>query len=64
METNSQDQLSVFFLSQGEQSADSVMARLTHFLGGAQRSLDFALYDMRLSDVFKQRTGQGIAGTG
>ena len=29
------------------------MARLTDFIGAAQRSLDFALYDMRLSDPLK-----------
>src|ERR1700719_167761 len=47
------DSLSVFFLAQGEQSADSVMARLTNFVGAAKQSLDFALYDMRLSDPLK-----------
>jgi phosphatidylserine/phosphatidylglycerophosphate/cardiolipin synthase-like enzyme len=45
--------LSVFFLAQGEQSADSVMARLTNFIGAAQRSLDIAVYDMRFSDPLK-----------
>src|ERR1700747_2098920 len=47
------DSLSVFFLAQGEQSADSVMARLTNFIGAAKQSLDFAVYDMRLSDLLK-----------
>ncbi|MFL6515272.1 MAG: phospholipase D-like domain-containing protein [Chthoniobacterales bacterium] len=47
------DTLSVFFLAQGEQTADSVMARLTAFIGAAKQSLDFALYDMRLSDRLK-----------
>ncbi|HWY39425.1 MAG TPA: phosphatidylserine/phosphatidylglycerophosphate/cardiolipin synthase family protein [Chthoniobacterales bacterium] len=47
------DTLSVFFLAQGEQSADSVMARLTNFIGAAKTSLDFAVYDMRLSDPLK-----------
>src|ERR1700719_131145 len=47
------DSLSVFFLAQGEQSADSVMARLTNFIGAAKQSLDFAVYDMRLSDPLK-----------
>jgi phosphatidylserine/phosphatidylglycerophosphate/cardiolipin synthase-like enzyme len=47
------DTLSVFFLAQGEQSAGSVMARLTEFIRGATRSLDFAVYDMRLSDPLK-----------
>jgi phosphatidylserine/phosphatidylglycerophosphate/cardiolipin synthase-like enzyme len=40
--------LSVFFLAQDEQSADTVMARLTAFIRAATQSLDFALYDMRL----------------
>jgi phosphatidylserine/phosphatidylglycerophosphate/cardiolipin synthase-like enzyme len=47
------DTLSVFFLAQGEQSADSVMARLTAFISAAKESLDFAVYDMRLSDPLK-----------
>ncbi len=47
------DSLSVFFLAQGEQSAASVMARLTNFIGAAKQSLDFAVYDMRLSDPLK-----------
>jgi phosphatidylserine/phosphatidylglycerophosphate/cardiolipin synthase-like enzyme len=41
--------LSVFFLSQGEQTADSIMARLIAFIRAATQTLDFALYDMRLS---------------
>ena len=49
------DALSVFFLAQAEQSADSVMERLTTFLRGATRSLDFAVYDMRFSDPLKDR---------
>jgi phosphatidylserine/phosphatidylglycerophosphate/cardiolipin synthase-like enzyme len=48
------DQLNVFFLSQGDQSAESVMSRLTDFIGATQESLDFAIYDMRLSDSLKQ----------
>ena len=47
------DTLSVFFLAQGEQTADMVMARLLAFIGTAKRSLDFAVYDMRLSDRLK-----------
>jgi phosphatidylserine/phosphatidylglycerophosphate/cardiolipin synthase-like enzyme len=44
------DDFSVFFLAQGEQSADAVMARLTTFIRAAQQSLDLAVYDMRFSD--------------
>jgi len=47
------DTLSVFFLAQGEQSADSVMQRLMAFVRAAQQSLDFAVYDMRLSDPLR-----------
>src|SRR5207248_4479033 len=47
------DTLSVFFLAQGEQSAASVMDRLAAFVRGATRSLDLAVYDMRLSDPLK-----------
>lgn len=47
------DDLAVFFLAQDEQSGESVMRRLTTFIGAAQRTLDFALYDMRLSDQLK-----------
>ncbi len=43
------DNLDVFFLAQDEQSAADVMARLVRFIGGAQRTLDLALYDLRLS---------------
>src|SRR5437867_8353202 len=47
------DNLSVFFLAQGEQSGDEVMARLTTFIHAARQSLDFAVYDMRFSDPLK-----------
>ncbi len=47
------DDLAVFFLAQGEQSADVVMARLTAFIRAARQSLDFAVYDMRFSDPLK-----------
>lgn len=47
------DSVSVFFLAQGEQTAASVMDRLASFVRGATRSLDFAVYDMRLSDPLK-----------
>jgi len=44
------DDFSVFFLAQGEQSADATMARLTTFIRAAQQSLDLAFYDMPFSD--------------
>ncbi len=49
------DDISVLFLSQGEQQADAVMARLTAFIGLARTSLDMAFYDMRFSDGLKQQ---------
>ena len=47
------DSLFVFFLAQGEQSAGSVMDRLTSFIRGPTGTLDFAVYDMRFSDPLK-----------
>ena len=47
------DNVSVFFLAEGEQPADEVMARLTAFIRGAKDTLDFAIYDMRFSDPLK-----------
>jgi phosphatidylserine/phosphatidylglycerophosphate/cardiolipin synthase-like enzyme len=47
------DTLSVAFLAQGEQTTDSVMSRLTAFIGAAKHTLDFAVYDMRFSDPLK-----------
>jgi len=45
----------VFFLAEREQSADDVMTRLTAFIHGARQTLDFAIYDMRLSDPLRAR---------
>jgi hypothetical protein len=47
------DNLSVFFLAQGEQSADAVMARLTTFIRAAKQTLDLAVYDMRFGDPLR-----------
>src|ERR1700736_1356663 len=47
------DNVSVFFLAQGEQSVDAVMARLTTFLRAAKQTLDLAVYDMRFSDPLR-----------
>ena len=68
MSDNAVNQLSVILLSEGEQQADAVMTRLTNFLKPARQSLDFALYDMRLSDRLKnqlvgtlqERAAQGV----
>ena len=53
MNNSAQDQFSVLFLAEGEQQPDAVMTRLTDFIGSARANLDFALYDMRFSDVLK-----------
>jgi phosphatidylserine/phosphatidylglycerophosphate/cardiolipin synthase-like enzyme len=49
------DQLAFFFLAEGEQTAKAVMSRLATFIGDAKRGLDFAFYDMRLSDTLKDQ---------
>src|SRR5256714_873374 len=62
------DTISVVFLAQGEESADSVMERLTAFIRRARQTLDFAVYDMRFSDRLKtalnsalrRRAGAGV----
>ena len=51
--TMAPDSLAVFFLAQDEQSADEVMARLVAFIAATERTLDFALYDLRLNDGLK-----------
>ena len=55
------DGLSVFFLAEGEQTAESVMARLTSFISEAKQSLDFAVYDMRLDDPLKNELTAALA---
>src|SRR5205814_5004177 len=50
---SSMDNLSVFFLAEGEQSAHEVMARLTTFIRAAKQTLAFAIYDMRFSDPLR-----------
>ena len=47
------ENLSVFFLAQGEQTADAVMGWLIAFIHAAKQTLDFAIYDMRFSDSLK-----------
>ncbi len=54
------DTLAVHFLAQDEQSAASVMARLTNFIAAAEATLDFALYDMRLSAPLKESLGAAL----
>jgi phosphatidylserine/phosphatidylglycerophosphate/cardiolipin synthase-like enzyme len=54
MDSETAGQLSIFFLSEGEQDAAAIMSRLTGFIAGAERSLDFALYDMRFSPALQE----------
>src|SRR4030095_8641829 len=54
------DNLSVFFLAEGEQSADDVMARLAAFIRGAKQTLDFAIYDMRFSDSLRAQRAAAL----
>ncbi|MEP6808929.1 MAG: phosphatidylserine/phosphatidylglycerophosphate/cardiolipin synthase family protein [Chthoniobacterales bacterium] len=49
------DSLSVFFLAQDEQTSESVVTRLTSFVSAAKETLDFALYDLRLSNLLKAK---------
>ena len=54
------DNLSVFLLAEAEQSADEVMARLTAFISGATKTLDFAIYDMRFSDSLRAQLAAAL----
>jgi len=57
---SSMDNLSVFFLAEGEQSGDDVMTRLVTFIGAAKQTLAFAIYDMRLSDPLRAQLAAGL----
>jgi phosphatidylserine/phosphatidylglycerophosphate/cardiolipin synthase-like enzyme len=54
------DDLSVFFLAQGEQSGDDVMARLTTFIRAAKQTLALAVYDMRFSDPLRTQLASAL----
>jgi phosphatidylserine/phosphatidylglycerophosphate/cardiolipin synthase-like enzyme len=54
------DNLSVFFLAQGEQTADAVMARLTTFIRATKQTLDLAVYDMRFSDPLRTQLASAL----
>lgn len=53
MQQPSEHDLDVTLLAQGEQTGDQIAAQLAAFIRGAERSLDMALYDFRLSDPLK-----------
>ena len=44
-------EIQVHFLSQGEQTGQQIAAMLSDFIANAQRSLDLAVYDFRLSEA-------------
>ncbi len=60
--------LALYFLAQGEQSGEEVLGRVAEFIGGAQHTLDMALYDFRLNethraivaDALQQRAAAGV----
>ncbi|PYJ30626.1 MAG: hypothetical protein DME90_02710 [Verrucomicrobia bacterium] len=54
------DNLSVFFLAEGEQSGDDVMARLVTFIRAAKQTLAFAVYDMRFSDPLRAQLAPAL----
>src|SRR5881227_2031513 len=54
------DNVSVFFLAEGEQPADEVMARLTAFIQAAKQTLDLAVYVMRFSDPLRTQLAAAL----
>jgi phosphatidylserine/phosphatidylglycerophosphate/cardiolipin synthase-like enzyme len=57
---SSMDNLSVFFLAEGEQSGDDVMTRLVTFIRAAKQTLAFAIYDMRFSDPLRAQLAAAL----
>src|SRR5207253_1063395 len=57
---SSMDNLSVFFLAEGEQSGDDVMTRLVTFIRAAKQTLAFAIYDMRFSDPLRAQLAPAL----
>src|SRR5690349_11736270 len=54
-------EVAAHFLAQNEQTAEQVVKHLAQFIAGAQQSLDFAVYDMRLSDPLKNILAEALA---
>ncbi|HEX2910839.1 MAG TPA: phosphatidylserine/phosphatidylglycerophosphate/cardiolipin synthase family protein [Chloroflexia bacterium] len=59
MERTEED-IAVYFLAQGEQTAEEVVRRLVKFIGEAQKSLDMAFYDFRLSENLRQQIAAAL----
>src|SRR6266446_2797625 len=57
---SSMDNLSVFFLAEGEQSGDDVVTRLVTFIRAAKQTLAFAIYDMRFSDPLRAQLAAAL----
>src|SRR5437773_8382558 len=57
---SSMDNVSVFFLAEGEQSGDDVMTRLVTFIRAAKQTLAFAIYDMRFSDPLRAQLAAAL----
>src|SRR5438477_3728212 len=57
---SSMDNVSVFFLAEGEQSSDYVMTRLVTFIRAAKQTLVFAIYDMRFSDPLRAQLAAAL----
>jgi phosphatidylserine/phosphatidylglycerophosphate/cardiolipin synthase-like enzyme len=55
------DTIHAQFLAQGEQRAEDVARMLAAFIAGARRSLDFAIYDFRLSAPLKAIVAGALA---
>lgn len=56
----SSEQLTFFFLAEGEQSAGTVMSCLTDFIAEAKQTLDLAFYDMRLTEPLKEQFSKAL----
>jgi phosphatidylserine/phosphatidylglycerophosphate/cardiolipin synthase-like enzyme len=69
LDTAPGESLDVTLLAQGEQTGPEIAAKLAAFIRGAGRSLDLAVYDLRLSDPLKavvvgalrERAAAGVA---
>ena len=63
------DELEVTFLEMGRQTAEDVARRLAEFLGLAQRTIDFAIYNFHLdgaageivTEALRERAAAGVA---
>ena len=54
--------IEVWTLKEGAQPAETTAARLIEFLGAAKRTLDLALYDIRLPDAVGDSIGDALRG--